>query len=127
MIWDERFVLKIPREIPRVVGKGFPLRDLILKSQWPVFNPNYASQNTYAKTVHFGTSILDPNPKVKLTINTCKNVAGFDAGFAALDLRAKTGSKSAKVFDPSKILINPSSECTCRAEDDNQSQDMPLR
>ncbi|PBK66194.1 hypothetical protein ARMSODRAFT_977835 [Armillaria solidipes] len=50
--------------------------------------------------------ILDP----KLTLNTCKNIAEFQARFAALDLQAKTRSKSTQVFDLTKILIHRSSE-----------------
>ncbi len=104
------FVPKIPCEILFAFERGFSLWDLIPKSRQLVFNPKYTSQNTYSKTVHFCTSIPNPNPKVKLMLNTSKNLAGFDAGFAVLDLRAKTGSKSAKVFDPLKLLIHCSSE-----------------
>ncbi len=43
-------------------------------------------------------------------LNTSKNLTGFDAGFAMLDLRAKTGLKSAKVFDPPEIT-DPSQQC----------------
>ncbi len=96
--------------IPPVFRKGFPLRDLVPKSQQQVFNPKYTSQSMYSKTVHFCTSIPNPNLKIKLMLNTSKDVAGFDAGFAVLDLQAKTGSKSTKVFDPLKLLIHCSSD-----------------
>ncbi len=54
------FVPKIPQDIPPVLGKGFTLQDLILKSWTLVFNPKYAGQNTCVRTVHFCTSIFAP-------------------------------------------------------------------
>ncbi len=61
--------LKFQVEADGVPQRDFPLQDLGIKSRQLVFNYMHAKIHMN-KTIHFCTSISDPNQVVNLTLNT---------------------------------------------------------